>query len=426
MKATNPAISLFDHFLPSLRYQDYRRVWSASLFAGAAAWGLIVARGWLVYEVSGSSLWVGITTFAAMIPLFLVPPIAGYLADRLERRRLLSAVFTLQLAHNLILAILVITSIIEIWHIVLLSFINGAARAAQMPATAALIPNLVPKERILNAIALNAATIHGSRLVGAGVVIPLIAGSSGAGAFLLCTGFYVLALLFSIRIQSTSTGKLEAQKSIAENFLAGIRYVYGHPTLYPLVMVVFLHCCLTMAFESLLPVLSDVRLGGGSAGFSYLMMAVGGGSLVGVLALAPITKAQSRGRLLLFTGVISGLAPMGLAAATSMWTAALAAASMGASQAGFMAISAAMIQAIIPDEIRGRVMSIYLWHIGGVMASFNLLNGSLADVVGAPILLWVAGLAFVAVIPISFIRPHLRRVYMSGVVTPAPAAARAA
>ena len=405
-------------FLAALQYRDYRTLWIATLSGGAAAWALIIARGWLVYTLSGSSVWVGITTFAAMAPMFIMPPVAGFLADRMDRRKLLAWVFAVQFAHNLALAVLALSGAIEVWHLVALSLLNGSARAAQMPAAQALMPNLVPQKDLLNAVALNAATMQGSRLVGPGLIAPLMATVGPAGAFIVCTAFYGIALVFILRIRTRSTGQLAAEASVAENFFAGLFYVYRHPLILPLFIVVFLHCCLTMSFESLLPVLSS-RLDGGGLGATYLMMGVGAGALVAVLGVAGVQSAQTRGRLLLATALASGLAPIALAASTDMFTATLSAAGMGAAQAGFMTLSATIIQSIVPDAIRGRVMSVYLWHIGGMMAAFNLLNGALAQSVGPPLLLAVAGLVFTAVVPLSTLRFPLRRLYVRGVLAEA-------
>ncbi len=415
-----PQSSTLARYLPALRYRDYRFLWLSSLSSGAAAWALIVARGWLVYDISGSSIWVGLATFSAMIPMFVMPPVAGFLADRLERRVLLTWVYALQILNNLVLAVLALTGVIEIWHIVLLSFLNGSVRATQMPVTQALLPNVVPKANLLNAITLNASTVHGSRLFGAALIAPLLIGAGAGGAFILTTGLYAAALLFSLAIRTASKGEMERDKSALHNFFAGVRFIYGHPTILPLMIVVFLHCCLTMSFESLLPVISDEQLGGGDGGFSYLMMAVGAGALVGVLGLSLIDRAQTRGRLLVVTGLVSGIAPIGLALSSAMPLALVSAAGMGAAQSGFMALTAVFIQAEVPDAIRGRVMSVYLWHIGGMMASFNLMNGALADVVGAPVLLIVPGIIFAVVVPVSVLRLSLRQLYSRGVVQPAP------
>ena len=416
------AQSFAERFLPSLQFRDYRNLWMSSLSASAAAWALIVARAWLVYDLtSGSSAWVGLTTFAAMIPLFLVPPVAGFLADKFQRRRLLGYVYALQFAHNLLLAALVIAGVIEPWHLVVLAFFNGGVRAAQMPITQALLPNLVPKTHILNAIALNSATIHGSRLLGAGIVAGLLAAEAPGPAFAICSAFYAAAWLSSSRIQSVSTGQMASGESGLRNFTAGLRYVVGHPFVRPLVIVVFFHCSLTMSFESMLPVLSDEQLGA-DGGFSYLMMAVGGGSLVGVMGLSGLKNAALRGRWLLVAGVVSGISPLGLAFSTNLAPALTGAVCMGASQAAFMALTASFLQEIIPDAIRGRAMSVYLLSLGGVMAVFNLINGFLADDVGAPVLLTIAALAFLAILAVSLGHFPLRRLFTQGAVAvPAPA-----
>ena len=412
-----------NRFVAALHHRDYRILWLATFSGGAAAWALIIARGWLVYDLSGgSSLWVGVTTFAAMGPMFIMPPVAGFLADRMDRRTLLAWVFAAQLAHNVALAALALSGNIEVWHLIGLSVVNGAARAIQMPAAQALLPNLVPPKDLLNAVALNSATMQGSRLVGPGLIAPLMATVGAAGAFVLCTIFYALGLFFILRIRTRSTGQIAADKGATENFFAGLIYVYRHPVILPLFVVVFLHCSLTMSFESLLPVVSEQRLGAGGLGATYLMMGVGAGALVGVLAIAGVQRQQTRGRLLLVTAFASGLAPIALALSTDMRVAVLATAGMGAAQAGFMTISATLIQSIVPDAIRGRVMSVYLWHMGGMMASFNLMNGALADAVGAPLLLSIAGLAFTAVVPISLVRLPLRRLYARGSMAVEPAA----
>ena len=410
-----------DRFLPSLRYRDYRHLWTSSLSASAAAWALIVARGWLVFELTDSSFWVGLTTFAAMIPLFLVPPVAGFLADKFQRRRLLGYVYAMQLGHNVLLAVLVIADVIEPWQLVVLAFLNGAVRAGQMPVTQALLPNLVPKKHILNAIALNSATIHGSRLIGAGFVAGLLVSDAAGTAFAICSAFYAVAWFSSSRIQSTSTGQMLSGESGLRNFTAGLRYVAGHPFIRPLIIVVFFHCSLTMSFESMLPVFSDEQLNS-DGGFSYLMMAVGGGSLIGVMGLSGLVNPSARGRWLLVTGVVSGISPLGLAFSTNLAPALTGAFFMGASQAAFMALNAAFLQEIIPDAIRGRAMSVYLLSLGGVMAVFNLINGWLADDVGAPVLLTIAALSFLAILAVSLAHIPLRRLFTHGeVLAPAPA-----
>lgn len=397
--------------LVSLQYPDYRRLWIASLAAGAAHWALIVARGWLVFDLTDSSVLVGVVTFAAMIPRFVVSPFAGLLADRMDRRVLLAWTYGINLANGLLLAALTLGGLIEVWHLVVLSLVNGAGRASQMPAAGALVPNLVPRTNLLNAIALNAATVHGTRLLGPLSIAPLLATTGPSGAFLLCAALYAVGLFHVLRIRTVSTGVVQAERGIVNNLLAGLHYVYHHPVLLPLIILAVAHCALTMSFESLLPVLSRDKFNASGAGFGYIMMAVGGGAMVGVMGLAGIGSERVRGRLLLLAGLGSGLAPIGLALSPNLYVALGAAAVMGLTQGSFMTLFASIVQAIVPDAIRGRVTSINNLHIGGMMAAFNLVNGSLADLVGAPLILALTGGAFAIVVPLSLLSLNVRRVY---------------
>jgi MFS family permease len=400
--------------LAALAYRDYRNMWIASLSAGAAAWALIVARGWLVYNISESSLWVGVVTFAAMIPRVLVTPLSGYLSDRFDRRSVIASMFALNVAHNLVLGVLVLTGGVEIWMLVALAFVNGSARAAQMPATQALIPNLVPKPLLLNGIALSQAAGLGSRLLGPAAIAPMLGRTSLEGTFFICSAFYVVSLVQALRIRTASTGRIDRTQSLASNLIAGLVYVYRTPTLLSIMLLAFFHCGLTMSFESMLPVLSRQQLDAEGAGFTYLMMAVGTGALASVLVLAGVRSESAKGRLFLGLGALSGLAQVVLAMSGNMPAALLAAAGMGATQAGFMTLTHTMIQSIVLDEVRGRVGAVYSVHIGGMMATANLFNGALSDLINAQLLLAVGGVAFIAVMFFSWRLVTLRRIYAMG------------
>ena len=383
--------------------------------AGSAHWALIVARGWLVFDLTGSSGLVGVVTFAAMIPRFLISPFAGLLADRVDRRILLAWAFGINIVQNLVLAILTVLGLIEVWHLVVLSFVNGSARAFQMPASGSLLPNLIPREYLLNAIALNSATLHGTRLFGPLMTGPLLAISStafGPGlAFLLCTALYILGLVVVASIRTVSRGSIQVDKGVIDNLLAGLKYVYRDNLLKPLIIIVAVHCALTMSFESLLPVFAREQLGAEGSGFGYMMMAVGAGAIMGVACLTVVRSGHIRGRLLFISGIVSGLAPALLAMCSSMTMALFAAMLMGLSQGCFMTLFTTIVQSVVPDSIRGRVTSVTNLHIGGIMAAFNLVNGSLADISGSPIILICTGLAFTILMPITLANKSLRAQY---------------
>ena len=392
-------------------------MWGAGLSAGAAAWALIVGRGWLIYEMTDSALLIGLVTFAAMIPRVVITPFTGYLSDRFERRTVLALMFGASAAQNLVLAALVALGLVEVWHLIALSFVDGSARAAQMPAGQALLPNLVPRSLILNAIALNQAAANGSRMLGPAAIAPLLTitdGFNAGSAFFVCSGFYTASVVLTLRIKTASTGNIDHKLGITRNIIAGLMYVYRTPLLRVIMLLALFHCGLTMSFESLLPIISHQQFRAEGAGFSYLMMGIGAGAMITVIGMAGIRSETTKGRLFLYLGVLSGVAPALLAISTNMPLAVLAAATMGATQAGFMTLTHTMIQSITVDGIRGRVGGIYSVHIGGTMATANLINGGMADIFNAPILLMLGGALFIVVMFISWQTLTLRSIYVKG------------
>ena len=398
--------------------------------ASAAAWALIVARGWIVWEMSESSLYVGLVTFLAMIPRVIIPPFTGYLADRYERRKVMATIYGLNLTHTLFLAGLLAFGQIEMWHLMILAFVNGAARSAQMPVGQALVPNLVPKDKLLNAIALNQATMHGSRLLGPLTILPLLESTRIEWAFLACSMFYVVSLVQSLRIKTPSTGSMDNKKGFFSNFTQGIPYVYKHPLLKLVVMMAFFHCGFTMSFEAVLPVLSVERFNAtDGADFSLMMMSIGGGALISLIWLSGVTSETTKGKLFLNLGVISGVAPILLAFSPNIYFAIGSAALMGASQAGYMTLTHTMIQLVTDDSVRGRVGAVYSVHIGGIMATMNLANGAISDLsflkidlfnglrvlLPADTMLTIGGILFIASVFISWFIISLRKIYQTGI-----------
>ena len=443
------SVAVFGRYAAALAFPDYRTLWIANLSSASAAWALIVARGALVYNESGFNWEVGLVTFAAMIPRVLVTPITGYLSDRFDRRRVIAVMYAINLVQTLFLSVYAliglyfVDGLIQGWHLFILALINGSARASQMPASQALVPNLVPRRLLVNGIALNQATMQGSRFFGAGVSWIVFFGMSqagmgdvgAAGVFFMCAGMYLLSLVQALRIRTYSTGTVyTAGSNFAVNFFVsvwrGLVYVYRQPILKAIVFMALFHCGLTMSFESLLPLVADTRLGLEGAGISMLMTAVGLGAMITVVAIAGVSGEGRRGRMFLNLGVVSGLAPAVLALSVNMPMALAAAAFMGAAQAGFMTLTHTMIQSVTDDSVRGRVGSVYSIHIGGMMATANLANGVLADVpwfrdfplIGATLVLLAGGVLFMFVMMASWRALTVRRIYR-GELTYAVAAA---
>ncbi|MEE9248881.1 MAG: MFS transporter [Dehalococcoidia bacterium] len=402
---------------PALGYRDFRMLWLALTSADSAAWAVITARAWLTFNLADTnrSTWVGIVVFAAMIPFVLVPILAGFLADRMVRRDLLAWVLAFQVVLNLIVGGLVLTDAIQIWHLIVVALATGSAMAAQISAAEPLTANLVPRKHLVNAYALVNSIFHGTRLLGPGIIAPLMGIMNTGWVFVLCAGAYILALMLVTRIHTRSTGVVESTKGVLRNLFSGFIYAYRDPVIFRVIALVIFHCSLTMSFESLLPAISANRLDAGGGGVAYMNMTVGLGALAIALIVASIAAPRIRGRLLLATGVVSGLTPLALATAPTLPLAMLATMAMGASQAGFMILTAIVIQSVVPDSIRGRVSSIYIMHAAGIMSFANFANGRFGDMFAPSWVLAIAGLAFLVVVVASALESTMRRMYVAGV-----------
>jgi MFS family permease len=410
----------------SLQYTDYRRLWIATACSQAAVWALVVLRGAQVYELTHSNAWVGFVTMAAHLPSLVITPLAGFLADRFERRGLLALTYSLNLGSNLLLACLIVSRQATEFHILALALFNGIVRATEVPTNQALLPNLVPRERLLNAIALNQLMQQGARMFGPLLILPVIRFVNPQPAFFMAAALYALGWSQVLCIRTASRGVVVAQQGILSNLVAGIRYLYTHPLILSFIVLNVFHCALTMAYESAFPFFARIQLGMTTTrelfeGPTYLMIGVGAGAVLGNLALARIGGQWIRGRLFLWLGFLSGLTPVVLGSTTSLYTAMLAAAAVGASTAAFMTLSHSVIQGLSPDGIRGRVMSANTWHVQGAMAGFNAVNGLLMDVpwMTASLLLGGTGILFVVIMFGSLLTVHLRAIYVRGIPTEA-------
>ena len=401
-------------FLAALVYRDFRFMAFATLCSSSGAWALIVARGAWVYsipELEGTQgLWVGLITFAAMSPRFVATPFIGYLADKMTRKTLLQRVYVLQIAQASIMAILVMIGVTNPWYVVVLAVVNGTLRSTQMTAAQSLTPNLVDRDRLPNAVALNQAMQQGSRAVGPAILlaISVTAGSSaifGSGGlsfslrdlvvtmgsstivFWACAAFYLVALISALNIRMVSSGVIDRRRGFWANTAAGFAYVYSTPLVFGILLMAVAHCVLVMSFESMLPPLALEKLSPDGVTFNEndvyaLMAALGIGSLFSSIFVGGIINHMTRGRVFLLLGFTSSLTPIGMGLSSQTGISMIAAVMMGLGTSGFMTITHTVIQSVVPDEIRGKgCIGVFdahrrqhglrqpaLWPIGGLLA----------------------------------------------------------
>jgi hypothetical protein len=259
-------------------------------------------------------------------------------------------------------------------------------------------------------------------MIGPLCILPIIRFIGPQPAFFMSAFLYLIGWIQVLQIRTASRGTVVAQQGVFFNLVAGIRYIYAHPLVLAVILLTVFHCALTMAYESVFLFFARAQLGLTAAkdlfeGPTYLMIGVGAGAVLGNLTLARLSGPLLRGRLYLWLGFLSGVTSILLGYTTTISTAMLVAAGIGASTAAFMTLSHSVIQGLAPDGMRGRIMSANTWHVQGAMSSFNAINGLLMDLswMTAPILLTGTGLLFVAIMLGSLLVVQLRTIYQYGV-----------
>lgn len=423
---------------PAMASWNFRRLFVNGFLTTGSRWAQVLARGWLVHDLSGGSGGaVGLATFASFIPFVVVGPIAGAMADRFDRRRLLIAATIFGIVGATVLAVITLAGVVEVWHVVVLAFFTGAAQAATVPTRQALIANVVPEEHLLNAVALGGISQHGSRVVGPLFGAAFLALLGPGSVFAVSAVLLTLSLVEAIRLRyrperpastlsvapgpSGAGGASQPDDSAAvvigrlvADLAAAGRYVRADRRLLTVISLVGAHCSLTMAFDSMMPSLSE-RVGGASTLYSAILVGLGSGAIIGTLTVSQLQRERSRGAVFAAVAFGSGLAMVVMGTATTPVAVVGGAVLAGLTQASYMTISAAWIQKIVSDEFRGRVMSLYIMIAAGHMAILNLGFGRAADEIDVRLLLLGPGLAWIAILIASLaVLPELRWMVAKG------------
>jgi|TARA_B100002003_G_C14112643_1_gene535155 MFS family permease len=407
-----------DRFLSALSHRDYRIMWTGHIVGESSSWALGAAEGWLIFNLAENnpSSWVGAVFFAAMIPWFFAPIVVGFLTDKFSRRNILILAYLLSLFHGIALTALIFTGVIEVWHILVLAVVNGIARATHMGAIEALAANLVPTNHLPNAYTLISAGYYATRLIGPGLIAPLMGLTDIKWIFLSCVIAYAAGVYLVTQVKAVSTGRIDPEKGLIYNTFSGFRYIYSHPVLRSVMYLVMFHCTLVMSFESLLPAVSNNQLASGGSGVAYLHMMIGLGALIASIALAPIRGHGTLGQLFLVSAVVSSFGNFILGVSAGLQYAMVGTVVIGISHAAFMTIATIMIQSVAPDYLRGRITSIYLIHAGGLMSFSYFANGVLADLYEPSRILIIGGIAFLTVVIISWFIHTPRLIYKRGAI----------
>lgn len=388
--AEHMGTSTFRRVFKAFHYRDFRLMWFGACTSSIGTWMQIVAQGWLIYRLSHSAFLLALDQFLGGIPIFLFSLIGGVVADRIERRKILLVSQYMQMASAGILTILVATGVVQVWHILCLSFVSGLAQAFGGPAYSALIPTLVEREDMPNAIALNSIQFNMAVTIG-----PALAGQALAKlGEKWCFGLNAvsfLAPIISLSIISTRFLPAKTAESMFNSLKQGIKFVRKQHSMEALIVLAFCMTALSMPMRTYIPVFVKDIFHRGPETYGNLLSLMGLGSICGSLAVAGSGNIRRKGRVALTMLICLGIGIAGFSLSRSLPLSYAMLVLVGASMMAVFATVNSLVQLITTEEMRGRVMSVYNCAFRGGMPMGNLLSGWLVPLFTAPVVLAVNG-----------------------------------
>jgi MFS family permease len=376
--------------LRALRHRNYQLFFSGQLISLIGTWMDQVAESWLVYRLTGSALLLGTVAFASQIPVFLLAPIGGALADRVDRRKILIATQSAMMVLTFILAWVTLSHRVKIWHVVTLAALTGVVNAIDLPARQAFVVDMVSRADLVNAIALNSSMFNGARIVGpalAGIVVAAI----GEGWCFFANGISFLAVIAGLAMMKMDRPRMAIEGSPLENIVEGFRFVAQSGPVRALMLLLGLVSFTAMPYAVLMPLFADKILHGGAQALGLLMGSSGIGALCGALTLAMRKTLKGLSLWVAVSCAGFGVALLLFSFSRTLWLSAALLVPAGFFMMIQMASSNTLIQSMVPDRLRGRVMSVYAMTFMGMAPLGALLAGSLAHKLGAPMTVGLGG-----------------------------------
>lgn len=377
-------------------HRNYRLFFAGQLVSLIGTWMQTAAQSWLVYRLSGSAELLGLAGFASQGPVFFLAQLGGAFADRHDRRFILVLTQTFSMVLAFILAALTLTGLIRVWEIFLLAGLLGVVNAFDIPTRQSFVVEMVGREDLQNAIALNSSMFNAARLLGpalAGVIIE----AAGEGWCFLVNGVSfagVIVCLLAMRLAAGQPAPRDG--SLLQEVRRGLAFAFGARPIRDVMALIGMMSLLGMPYTVLLPIIADRRLGGGAAHLGLLMSAAGLGALIGALVLAARTGLTGIGARIARAVIAFGSLLMLFAWSHWFWLSAALLVLVGFCQMTHMASSNTLIQAMVPDRYRGRVMALYSMMFMGMAPFGALVSGLAAGMFGAPATIAAGGLACIA------------------------------
>jgi MFS family permease len=389
-KKSQPQRKEWPAALRALRHRNFRLFFFGQMISLIGTWMDPIAESWLIYRLTGSSLLLGTVAFAGQIPIFILMPIGGIIADRYDRRSILVATQSLTMTLTLVLAGLTLTHVVQPWHIIVLGALMGTVSAFDIPVRQAFIAETVSREDLVNAIALNSAIFNGARVIGpalAGIVVAAV----GEGWCFLANGLSFLAVIAGLLMMTGASVLQTHQGSPMTNIIEGFQFATRTAPVRALILLLGLISLTGTPGVVLMPVFAGQILHGGARALGLLMGAVGLGALCGAITLATRKNVSGLERWIVVACNIFGAALIVFALSRTFWLSAALLVPVGFSVVLQMGSSYTLLQSMVPDRLRGRVMAVGSMMFMGMAPLGSLMAGGVAHAIGAPLTVALSG-----------------------------------
>ena len=368
----------------SLRYLDFRYLWTGTFMMSAGQWIQQVTLGWLVYDLTGNSMLLGALNGLRALPFLVTGPMAGVAADRMDRKKLLLRTQWILVVTAILMGSLVASRFLKVWHIFLFTLVTGIAWTFTEPVRQSMIPSLVPKRELANAIALNSGGFNLMKIIGPALGGAMIALFGAGGNFFVQAIAYVGVLFMIYRMHVPPTPDEARRSSALANLKEGLAYVWSTPAVLALMLLAYVPRIFAVPYQTLMPVFQKDVLKVGTEGLGLLMAAPGLGALLAVLVLASLAnRLRHQGIFLVASILILALFLILFSQIKSFPLALISLVAAGVFQMLFLASTNTLLQLTVPDQLRGRVMSLYMLD-RGFMPAGALFAGVTAHFIGAP------------------------------------------
>ena len=391
--------------LAAFTYRDFRVQWIGACSSAIGTWMQIVAQNWLVLSLTGSAFYLGLDAFLQQLPIILFTLIGGVFADRYDKRKTLLASQYIQMATSGTLSVLMYLHVVQIWHILALSFVTGLAQSFGGPAYQSLLPMLVDKKDLPNAVALNSIQFNLARVLGPLLFAATLAGFIKSGynepqamnaAFALNSASFLIVVytLMSLHVKHVPPTE---HKKMKDELKGGLHYVQHHGSLVALIVLAATTTFLGFAILTFLPAFAQRVFNADASTYSRLMAFSGAGSICGALIIAWLGKFPRMGLTALLMQAIYGLLIFAFSRSNVLWLSSILLFFTGGALMMVFSTVTSLVQLIAPDNMRGRVMSIYMVAFRGGMPLGSLVSGYFAQKIGTPQVIGINGILLVVV-----------------------------